>query len=211
MLSVIWGTSFILIKKSLLAFSFYELGALRIGISTLAFLPWVIKAWKKVDWNKLKYFIIVGITGSGIPSFLYAIAETEISSASAGILNGLSPIFTFIIGIVFFGSIFQWKKLTGVILGLIGASVLIMARTDATISGNQLYGLFIVAATICYAFNANTVKLAFQDTEPVQVASISFFVIGVPFIFYCFFSDIPHKIVSHPDGWLSFEQLLFWL
>lgn len=208
MLSVIWGTSFILIKKSLLAFTFYELGALRIGISTLAFLPWVIKAWKKVDWSKLKYFIIVGITGTGTPAFLYAIAETEISSASAGILNGLSPIFTFIIGILFFKSAFEKKKLIGVILGMVGASILIVARTDAAIGGNHLYGLFIVAATICYAFNANTVKQYFQDTEPIQVASISFFVIGIPFIFYCLFSAIPNKIVTHPDGWLSFGAIL---
>ena len=208
MLSVIWGTSFILIKKSLLAFNFFELGSLRIAISTLAFLPWVIKAWSRVDWKKLKYFLIVGITGTGIPAFLYAIAETEISSASAGILNGLSPIFTFIIGILFFKSIFEWRKLAGVALGMAGASTLILARTDTAISGNQMYGLFIIAATLCYAFNANTVKRYFQDTEPIQLASISFFVVGIPFIFYCIFSDIPSKVVTHPDGWISFGAII---
>ena len=203
LLSVIWGTSFILIKKSLLAFDFVELGSLRIGISTLAFLPWIIKLWHKVDWSKLKYFFIVGITGSGVPSFLYAIAETEISSATAGILNGLSPIFTFIIGIIFFKSVFAWNKLIGVTLGIMGASTLILAGNDAAVGGNPAYGIFIVIATIFYAFNANTVKKHFQDTDPVIVAAISFFTVGLPFIIYALFSDIPNKVMNHPDGLIS--------
>lgn len=208
LLSIIWGTSFILIKKSLLAFDFVELGALRIGISTLAFLPWVIKIWKDVDWSKLKYFFIVGVTGSGLPSFLYAIAETEISSATAGILNGLSPIFTFIIGILFFRTVFAWSKLLGVILGLVGASTLIIAGNNTDVGGNALYGLFIVVATICYAFNANTVKEVFQDTDPIQVAGISFFSVGIPFIIYVLVSDIPNKIINHPDGLISFGAIM---
>jgi len=207
LLSIIWGTSFILIKKSLLAFDFIELGSLRVGISTLTFLPWIIKVWKDVDWSKLKYFIIVGLTGSGIPSFLFAIAETEVSSATAGILNGLSPIFTFIIGILFFRSVFAWNKLLGVILGMIGASTLIMAGSEA-MAGNAWYGLFIVLATICYAFNANIVKQIFQDTDPVQLAGISFFTVGVPFIIYTIFSDIPYKIINHPDGLVSFGAVI---
>ncbi len=208
LLSLIWGTSFILIKKSLLAFDFVELGALRVGISTFAFLPWVIKIWKDVDWSKLKYFFIVGITGSGLPSFLYAIAETEISSATAGILNGLSPVFTFIVGILFFKSIFSWNKLLGVILGLVGASTLIIVGNNAAIGGNPFYGVFIVVATICYAFNANTVKQIFQDTDPVHVAAISFFTVGIPFIVYSLVSDIPYKVMNHPDGLISFGAIL---
>lgn len=209
LLSVIWGTSFILIKKSLIAFSFYDVAALRIAISTLAFSPWIIKIWKKVDWSKLKYFILVGLTGTGIPAFLYANAQTEISSASAGILNGLAPVFTFILGILFFKSEFQWRKLAGVLLGLIGASILILSRTDASIGGNHLYGLFIVAGTICYAFNSNTVKHFFQDTEPIQVAAMSFFVIGIPFVIYCLFSNIPNKVISHPQGLISIGAVTF--
>jgi len=208
LLSVIWGTSFILIKKSLLAFDFVELGALRVGISTLAFLPWVIKIWKDVDWSKFKYFFFVGVTGSGLPSFLYAIAETEISSASAGILNGLSPVFTFVVGILFFGSVFAWNKLLGVILGLLGASTLIIAGSNAEIGGNALYGLFIVGATVCYAFNANTVKQVFQDTDPVHVAAISFFSVGIPFIIYALVTDIPYKVMNHPDGLISFAAIV---
>lgn len=209
LLSVIWGTSFILIKKGLLAFSFYELASLRIAISTIAFLPWVIKIWKDVDWSKLKYFFLVGLTGTGIPAFLYAIAETEISSASAGILNGLAPVFTFIFGIWFFKAVFQWRKLAGVMLGLLGASILIISRTDASLGGNHLYGLFIIVGTIFYAMNSNIVKHYFQETQPLQVASISFFVIGIPFIFYCIFSEMPSKVITHPDGLISIAAIFF--
>lgn len=203
LLSFIWGTSFILIKKSLLAFDYIELGALRIGISTLAFLPFVIKVWKDVDWSKGKYYFLVGLTGSGLPSFLFAIAETEISSAVAGVLNALSPIFTFIFGILIFNTSFRWSKLVGVVFGLIGASSLLILGKDAAVGGNAFYGLFVLIATICYAFNSNMVQAFFQDTDPIELASISFFTIGMPFIIYCLFSDIPYKVLNHPDGLYS--------
>lgn len=204
---MIWGTSFILIKKSLLAFNYVELGTLRIGISTLAFIPFVLKIYKRVDWSKFKYFFMVGLTGSGIPSFLYAIAETEISSSATGILNGLSPIFTFVVSILVYKSKFEWGKLLGVMLGLLGASLLLIVGKEAAIGGNPLYGLFVVLATICYAFNSNSIKEHFQDTDPIEVASISFISIGLPFIIYALIGDIPNKVMNHPDGLISFAAI----
>jgi drug/metabolite transporter (DMT)-like permease len=102
LLSLIWGSSFILIKKSLLAFSALEVGALRITIATIAFLPFFLHHLKEVPWHKLKYFILVGLCGSGLPSFLYAIAQTKVDSSIAGLLNSLTPIFTLLIGLFIF-------------------------------------------------------------------------------------------------------------
>ncbi len=101
-LSLVWGCSFILIKKALLAFDPVQLSCMRIGISSLAFSPFVYYHRKNINWSMWPKFLAVGLTGSGIPSFLFFFAQTEISSSIAGLLNSLTPIWTLIIGIFLF-------------------------------------------------------------------------------------------------------------
>ena len=101
-LSIIWGTSFILIKKSLLAFNPVEVATLRISLSGIAFLPFFLYHVRKLEWHRWWFYLIIALTGSGIPAILYATAQTHLSSATSGILNSITPIFTLLIGIVFF-------------------------------------------------------------------------------------------------------------
>ncbi|HMG16848.1 MAG TPA: EamA family transporter [Saprospiraceae bacterium] len=86
-LGLLWGCSFILIKRGLVCFSPIQTASLRIGISSLAFFPLFVWHIKKVDWSKLKYYAIVGFAGSGIPAILFANAQMHISSSVSGILN----------------------------------------------------------------------------------------------------------------------------
>lgn len=208
-LSLIWGSSFILIKKSLLAFTFYEVAILRIAISCLAFIPFFLQVRKAVDWRKWKKYILVGMTGSGIPAFLYSAAEIHISSAIAGLLNSLTPICTLAISIFFFGEVFRWNRLIGVIVGLSGAALLMLYGKESGFGGNAWYSLFIIAGTICYGFNVNFVKAYFQDTDPIVLSAVSFLMIGSPALLYVLFSSIPHTVVSHPDGLTSIMAVSF--
>lgn len=208
MLSLIWGSSFILIKKSLIAFNFVEVGTLRLAISFLAFIPFFIKIRKKVDWSKWRAYVIIGVTGSGLPAYFYSLAETKISSAATGVLNSLSPIFTLFISILFFGQLFQWNKVIGVFVGLIGAAGLILLGREAGIGEEPAYALFVVAGTICYAFNTNYVKSFFTDTDVVTLSAVSFIIIGSPALMYIIFvSDVPYKVMNHPDGLFSLSMV----
>ena len=78
LLSLIWGSSFILIKKSLDHFNPYEVGALRVLIAGLVLLPVAIKNIRKFPKKNLKWLILAAITGNFIPMFLFPIAETEV-------------------------------------------------------------------------------------------------------------------------------------
>jgi len=102
-LGFVWGSSFILMKKGLLVFSPVQVASLRVGISFLVFLPFAIGYLKKIPKSKLKYILAIGAFGSFIPAFLFATAQTELESAPAGILNSLTPLFTFIWGVTLFG------------------------------------------------------------------------------------------------------------
>lgn len=208
-LSIIWGSSFILIKKALISFDAIQVAALRVTLSAVAFIPLLIFQFRNVDWKKFKWFLIVGLTGSGVPAFLYATAQTEISSSMAGLLNSLTPIFTMLFGVVIFKLVFQWSKLWGVLIGFIGASMLLVFENfNSSIDINVYYGLFIVLGTLCYATSVNLVKEVFQNTSSVIISAVSFFLIGPPAAIILFSTDITQVFQTDPNAWEAFFYVL---
>ncbi|MFK8100978.1 MAG: DMT family transporter [Saprospiraceae bacterium] len=203
LLSIVWGSSFILIKKGLIAFNATQLASLRISISALAFLPLFLIQLKGIDWSKFKYFILVGLLGSGIPAYLYAFAQTEISSSVAGLLNSLTPIFTLLAGILFFRLQWKWSNLIGVFLGFIGALFLIFIGENTGLSGDFRYSFLVVLGTICYALSLNTVKTYLQNIPSLTISSVSFFIIGIPASIYLFTTDFLSVLQEHEHGWSS--------
>ncbi|MEM7101568.1 MAG: DMT family transporter [Bacteroidota bacterium] len=206
-LAVVWGSSFILIKKSLIAFAPEQVACFRITISALAFLPIFLIRFKEIKPQEWKYLIIVGLTGSGIPAFLYATAQTEVNSSVAGILNSLTPLWTLVLGIFLFKQKAILARIIGVMIGLMGAGLLILFGEQATVGGNPWYGLFIVLATLCYGTSANTVKTYLQTTHPLTLSAGSFLIIGPPALIYLGFTDVLTVFETHPDVWLSFGSV----
>lgn len=196
-LTVVWGFSFILIKKSLVAFSPEQLASLRLAISSITFSPVVYWYRKEIEWAEWKKYFLVGLTGSGVPAFLFFFAQTQISSAMAGLLNSLTPIWTLLIGIFFFRYPFQKKKITGVLLGFAGAASLILLGAESGVGKNPVFGLFVVLATVCYASSVNIVQGYLSHVKPVVISSVSFFLLGLPAIGYLLFSDFPHILFTH--------------
>lgn len=202
LLSITWGSSFILIKKALIAFDDLQVATLRIAISTLISVPIVIYYRKKIQWGKWPFFLIIGLAGNGIPPFLFASAQTQVSSSLAGVLNTLTPIFTLVMTYLFFKHRLSFRNITGVLLGFTGV-FLISVTNGMDFGGDLTYLLMIVLATILYAVNINAVRLFFPDTNPLIILSTSFVLFG-PFSFvYLWISDIHGAILDHPDGLTS--------
>jgi len=206
-LSCVWGSSFILIKKSLIGFTFFEMGLMRCVIAFLAFLPFVIYFAKRIDWKRWKDYMFISLTGSAIPAFLYAIAQTEITSIASGILNSLTPSFTLIFGILFFKTKSSLLQVAGVCMGLIGAVFIIMYGSELYIGAKPAYGLFVVLATMCYALNVNFVKRKFQDHDPLVLGAVSFLFVGLPFLVIAIVIGIPQKVMAEPPAQLSLMYL----
>ncbi len=207
-LSIIWGTSFILIKKSLVVFHPVEVALLRIAISAIAFAPFFFAKLRQHEWHRWWLYIIVAITGSAVPAFLYAMAQTQISSATAGIVNSITPIFTLIIGMIFFGTGTNYRQIFGIALGFIGAvGLILMGSSTGDISSQLLYGGLVIIGTMFYATNVNIVKEFFQDVKPMNLSSFAFFLLGLPAIFIVPFTDIPNKMNTHPEAWQAIGYL----
>ncbi len=189
LLSLVWGSSYILIKKSLLAYSPMQVACLRLSISAIAFFPFFCWHFRSIDWSKIKYLVLVGLTGSALPAFLFSTAQTEISSSVAGVLSSLSPLFTLVLGILFFGSPVILSKIAGILTGLIGAIVLMAFGKNAGLEGNLWYGLLIILGCLCYATSSNTVKTYLQDMSSLKISAASFFIVGLPCLGFLFTTD----------------------
>ena len=202
-LSLIWGSSYILIKKSLVVYDSTQVACLRLAISAIAFIPVVAIRWKKIDWSRWKALLVVGLTGTGIPAFMFSIAQTEISSSIAGVLNSLTPLFTLVLGILIFGRNAAWAKTLGVLIGLVGAAMLIMFGKEAGIQGNPWYGLFVIVGCICYAISSNTVGTYLQDMSSLTLSAAAFSMVGLPALFYLFSTDFANVLTTQEGAVLA--------
>ncbi len=206
-LVVVWGSSFILIKRGLVAFSSMEVGALRIAISFLVLSPLLIRHLKKVPRRAMIYFILSGIIGNGLPPFLFAMAQTVIDSYMAGVLNSLTPLFTLLIGVFFFGIRTRWINVLGVAIGLGGAIGLLSVVNGGQLN-NAWYGLLAVAAAVCYATNMNLIKRYLSGFSALTITSVVFMFIGIPSLIYLFAgSNMVSVLAGDPRGWESFGYI----
>lgn len=207
-LSVLWGISFFFIKRGLVAFSWDQVACLRITFATMAFFPFIIQAFRKVEKSQYKYVLAFAFMGNAIPAFLFPLAQTQISSSLAGILNSITPLLTFTHGVLFFGVVFVLRKFWGVLLGLAGAITLILNGTEWSGDGNQWYGLFAVLASVCYGLSSNIIKTYLQNIKSHHISAIAFAVVGPWAVAYLFLgTDFIEVMQTDKDAWMSFYSV----
>jgi len=184
-LSLIWGSSFLLMKVGLEQLSPYEVAALRILSAGIVLIPFAYKAFKQIPTHKVGLIILSGLMGSFFPAFLFCVAETKLDSSLTGMLNSLTPLCAVIIGTLFFKLKTTAKKLTGIFIGLIGLFFLVSPHGQLHI-GNAHYVLLVILATILYAINANFVSRSLAGLGSLNIASIAFSLLIIPCIIILF-------------------------
>ena len=203
-LSLIWGSSFILMKKGLEVFSFEQVAALRLFITSFVLIPFVFSALKKIKKKHYVPILVAALFGSGIPAFLFTLAQTILDSSFVGILNSLTPLFTFCIGIIIFNQKYHKINLLGIFIGLIGAIFLSLNNLNQSISIN-IYVYLVVFASLLYAISANVIKRYLYDLDSTDITSIVFLIVGPLSGVYIFSTDF---IVLF-DNNKAFESLAY--
>jgi drug/metabolite transporter (DMT)-like permease len=194
-LSLIWGTSYILMKKGLESFSPYQVGALRIVITFICLLPVALRHFHHLNKTNILSIIIIGLFGSVIPAFLFPLAETKISSSLARMINSLSPVFTLVFGITIYKRKAIGTQIAGVFLGLLGAAGLLYTGSFTF----NLYGLLVVLATILSGISSNEVSKV-KELNGIKITALSFFVTSPLAIIYLLFSDL--SVPVHTENWV---------
>ena len=205
-LSVIWGSSYILIKKGLTGLTPVQLGSLRVIITTILIAPIGYNKIKHIPKNKMKWVAVSAFVGSFFPAYLFAFAETEISSSVTAVMVSLTPLFTLLISVIIFGEELLKKQVIGVIIGFLGIVVLINNELLSS-SFNILYVMFIVLAAFCYAVNANLLKYKLPNIPALGIVFMSFLFMFIPAFIVLFFSVFPFSdFTSDP---LILESIIY--
>jgi drug/metabolite transporter (DMT)-like permease len=209
LLSIVWGSSFILMKRGLDAFSSDEVAALRISIAFLFLSPFLLKYYKI---NLRKYILgllIMGVFGNLIPAFLFTKAETQISSSLAGMLNALTPLFTVLVGFVWMKTKPSPIKITGIIVGFISASCLLLFDKTEDTFQNVVYSLLIFIATFCYAISVNGIKKYLSDLNSITATVWAFCFTGPIALIYLFgFSRFTIHLQQNPAALTSLGYIM---
>jgi drug/metabolite transporter (DMT)-like permease len=197
-LAMIWGSSFILMKKGLHSYSSWQVASFRIFFAFLLTLPFIIRFFRKINRKNIVSLLKVGFFGTAIPAYLFTTAQMHINSSLAGMLNSLTPIFTLILGLIFYNAHFKWINIIGVFVGLIGALGLVVKDINAIIDSANIYAIYIVVATFFYGISVNEAKHKLNDLKGVEISTLIFLFIGPLAGIQLLFSDFS-GVTTHPD------------
>ena len=197
LLAIIWGSSFILMKEGLKAFSPYQVASLRMLSAGIILLPFAYKALKSIPKEKMGLVVFSGLLGNFIPAYLFCIAETQIDSSLAGILNSLTPLFTIIVGVLFFKAQTNRVKILGMFIGFVGLSFLLAVGKNMSFH-NLSYASLVLLATLFYGINVNIVGRHMQQLGAINVASLAFAFLIIPSAIVLYFTGYFNNDFSSP-------------
>ena len=187
-LTLIWGSSFILMKEGLVKLSAYQVAAMRIFSAGLVLMPIAIRQFRQVPKEKIKMIVLSATIGSFIPAFLFCIAEEHINSSLAGILNALSPLFAIVMGVLFYQMKMTTQKIAAVLVGFIGLCLLFISKNGFSFEGDVFYALLIVVATMGYGLNVNMLARHLGDVGSLNIAAIAFSTLAIPALLILIFT-----------------------
>lgn len=199
-LSLIWGSSFILVKKALGVYSPMQVGALRIFAATVFFFPFFLSRRKHIQKKHWLFLLLAGLTGNFLPAILFSIAGKHLPSAISGMLNAFTPLFTLIIGLTLFGQKFNSKQATGLIIGLVGCLGLLLFGKDLQLDFN-IHALWVILATFLYGINLHIVHSKLHDLHPLTSTAGVFMMIGIPAFVTLWGSDFFAVPINQESLW----------
>ncbi len=209
-LSLIWGSSFILIKKGLQVYTPDQVGTLRIFAAFLVLLPFAVTRLRRVQKHHWKYLALSGFTGSLGPALLFSTAGKHLDSAIIGALNAITPLFTLLIGIAFFSQRLSFWKSVGLFIGFMGSVGLIFVRQDGAFDLDvNSYVLLVIGATICYGINLNLIRNYLSDVKPLLITALSLLTVG-PWAgaYLLSATDFTYRFTTYEGGGLAFFYIL---
>ena len=200
MLSIVWGSSFVLIKEGLVGLTALQVASFRIISSGIILLPIALNSFKKIPSNKLVLVFVSGVLGSLLPAYLFCIAELHIDSSLAGTLNALTPIFAILIGALFFKTNTARNKIMGISISFAGSILLFFAQPTFSENSNIKDVLLVIVATLCYGINLNIVGKHLKEVPSLNIVAVALSSNAVPAAIVLYFTgyfqqDIFEKII----------------
>jgi drug/metabolite transporter (DMT)-like permease len=188
-LSLIWGSSFILIKKGLTGYGYFEAATIRLMSAGAVLLPFGLLNFKKIPRSKIKFILLSSVIGMFGPAYLFCLAQEHIPSAVAGVLNALTPVFVFIFSLFIFKVAYKSVQILGLFIGLCSSILLVINRSHSEITFNA-YALLIILATMGYGMNVNITKQSLGGLPSIVISTTTVTVAGLLAFIFGFLPNI---------------------
>ena len=165
-------------------------------------IPFSINKFKKLGFKKIALITSIGLIGNIAPAFLFAHAQRGLDSNLAGVLNSMTPLFTFLIAIAFFRFKSKWYNIIGIFIALAGAVGLTSVSGGNDLQFNIGYAAYILIATLCYAINVNLIKYFLKEIDIISITVFSFLIPGFLVMIYLFAATpFMQTIENNPEFW----------
>ena len=154
-LGIVWGCSFIFIKLGLEFLTPVGVAFGRCALGAVALL--IYSKLKKISLIRnrtmLGHLWVVALLLNVIPGILFALAETEVTSILAGIINAVTPLMTLIAIILVSRNEPPTKpQVIGLLVGFLGVLTVLGAWNG--LGSNPLWAILVLlAAVTCYGFS----------------------------------------------------------
>lgn len=188
LLAVIWGSSFILMKVGLFGWAGaadepvmngMQLGLLRIFLAGMVLMPLALRHVRGHSPSTWSALAVNGFIGSLLPAMLFAWAQMRMPSAVAGMLNALSPLWTLVLAVGWFGTVVKRKQVLGLLLGFAGA-IGLMSLKDAEGAVHWGSAGMLVLATACYGLSINVVRNRLMHLPAVDISALALSMTALP-------------------------------
>lgn len=207
-LSITWGSSFILIKKSLFyGFSPFQIGSIRVLIAGLGFLFIGIPVLKKLNKSTILWMTAIGFLGNFFPMYLFPLAQKNMSSSIASILDALVPTFVLILGVWFFKDKIKLTQTIGIIIGFLGTFVLTYFTQSFIGVPDLAPTLMVILATISYAGSAILINKKMSNIPSFQLTAGIFTIMILPSSIVLLSSGFIEQIRTSEVQWAGFGYL----
>jgi drug/metabolite transporter (DMT)-like permease len=150
----------------------FGLNVIRVIVTTALFwlMLWWEKPEKKIQKKDLPLFLLCGLTGVAINQLLFIKGLSMTYSTHGALLMLSTPIVITIVAFFFLKEMLSVGRIAGLLLGIGGAAVLILAKEKSGSGSNVLLGdLFIITNAISYSFYFVLVKPLILKYTPLQV------------------------------------------
>ncbi|MFK7925195.1 MAG: DMT family transporter [Bacteroidia bacterium] len=196
LLTLIWGSTFFMVKKALEVYNPLEVFAIRAFVASLVLAPFSFRGLEKISKRAWWGIAAFALTATLSPPILYAMAQTEISSSMTGILNAATPLMTLVIGGWFFGQRMLKNQWLGLVIGMIGTTYLVLGNGVDGLFSINWYAMLAILATVCNGFSGNVLKFRLGNVPAAQIAGLAFWLVFPIALVILIWYGVPARIME---------------
>lgn len=176
LLSAIWGSSFLFLRIASPAFGPIFLIEMRVLSGLLVLLPvfFVMRKYQefKLHW---KMILLVSLLNMAIPFCFFAYSALNMGAGLLSIMNATVPIFTAMVGFLYFRQRLSQLGFAGLIVGLLGVAILMSeSRAESGITSDLAIPAALFAS-ILYGIAINLAAHKLQGVSGITITTGSLF------------------------------------